>query len=44
MKKLFKDHYKNVLFCIIGSFINALGVSFFILGANMGDGGTIGIS
>ncbi|GAA6817946.1 YitT family protein [Staphylococcus sp. 18_1_E_LY] len=44
MKKLFKDHYKNVLFCLIGSFINALGVSFFILGANMGDGGTIGIS
>ncbi|MBF7017333.1 YitT family protein [Staphylococcus durrellii] len=44
MKKLIKDHYKNILFCIIGSFINALGVSFFILGANMGDGGTIGIS
>lgn len=44
MTKLIKDHYKNILFCIIGSFINALGVSFFILGSNMGDGGTIGIS
>ncbi|MDT4051750.1 YitT family protein [Staphylococcus arlettae] len=44
MKKFIQEHYKNVLFCLIGSFINALGVNLFIIGANMGDGGTIGIA
>lgn len=44
MKKFIQNHYKNILFCLIGSFINALGVNLFIIGANMGDGGTIGIA
>lgn len=44
MKKFIQEHYKNVLFCLIGSFINALGVNLFIIGANMGDDGTIGIA
>jgi uncharacterized membrane-anchored protein YitT (DUF2179 family) len=44
MKSLFLDHYKNIIICLIGTFVNAVGVNCFLLGSNLGDGGTVGIS
>lgn len=44
MSKLFNKHSKNIILCIIGTFINAIGVNCFLLGSNLGDGGTVGIS
>ncbi|GMA08100.1 membrane protein [Tetragenococcus halophilus subsp. flandriensis] len=44
MAKFINKHYKNIILCFIGTFINALGVNCFLLGANLGDGGTVGIS
>lgn len=44
MKNLINKHYKNIIFCLIGTFINAIGVNCFLLGSNLGDGGTVGIS
>ncbi|HLR20115.1 MAG TPA: YitT family protein [Staphylococcus sp.] len=44
MTKLFNKHFKNIMFCIIGTLINAIGVNCFLLGSNLGDGGTVGIS
>lgn len=44
MKNLINKHYKNIIYCLIGTFINAIGVNCFLLGSNLGDGGTVGIS
>lgn len=44
MIKFVNKHYKNIVLCLIGTFINALGVNCFLLGSNLGDGGTVGIS
>ena len=44
MKKLFRDHTKNVIVCSIGAFVSAIAVNCFILESNLGDGGTVGIS
>ncbi|MCD8819821.1 YitT family protein [Staphylococcus gallinarum] len=44
MKSLIKNHYKNIIICLIGTFINAIGVNGFLLGSDLGDGGTVGIS
>ncbi|HJF67100.1 MAG TPA: YitT family protein [Staphylococcus kloosii] len=44
MKAIIKDHYKNIIICLIGTFVNAVGVNCFLLGSNLGDGGTVGIS
>ncbi|AID01138.1 YitT family protein [Staphylococcus xylosus] len=44
LKQLFKDHTKNIIICILGAFVSALAVNCFILGSNLGDGGTVGIS
>ncbi|MBU7216464.1 YitT family protein [Staphylococcus gallinarum] len=44
LRQLLKDHTKNIFVCLIGSFISAIAVNCFILGSNLGDGGTVGIS
>ena len=44
LEQLFKDHTKNIIICILGAFVSALAVNCFILGSNLGDGGTVGIS
>lgn len=44
LKSLFMNHYKNIIICLIGTFVNAVGVNCFLLGSNLGDGGTVGIS
>ncbi|GEQ48801.1 YitT family protein [Tetragenococcus koreensis] len=44
MIKFVNKHYKNIVLCLIGTLINALGVNCFLLGSNLGDGGTVGIS
>lgn len=44
MVAIFNNHYKNIILCLIGTFINAIGVNGFLLGSNLGDGGTVGIS
>lgn len=47
MKKiqaLIKNHTKDMMICLIGSFISAIAVNCFILGSNLGDGGTVGMS
>ncbi|NWK84356.1 YitT family protein [Staphylococcus sp. GSSP0090] len=47
MKKiqaLIKNHTKDMIICLIGSFISAIAVNCFILGSNLGDGGTVGMS
>ncbi|MCG7338371.1 YitT family protein [Staphylococcus sp. ACRSN] len=44
MKTLIENHYKNIIICLIGTFINAIGVNGFLLGSDLGDGGTVGIS
>lgn len=44
MLAVINNHYKNIILCLIGTFINAIGVNGFLLGSNLGDGGTVGIS
>ncbi|MEB8126298.1 YitT family protein [Staphylococcus succinus] len=44
IQQLFHNHTKNIIVCLIGSFISAIAVNCFILGSNLGDGGTVGIS
>lgn len=44
MLNFINKHYRNILFCFIGTLINAIGVNYFLLGSNLGDGGTVGIS
>ncbi|MDH9160367.1 MULTISPECIES: YitT family protein [Staphylococcus] len=44
IQQLFRNHTKNIIVCLIGSFISAIAVNCFILGSNLGDGGTVGIS
>ncbi|MCD8887914.1 YitT family protein [Staphylococcus arlettae] len=44
MVAVINNHYKNIILCLIGTFINAIGVNGFLLGSNLGDGGTVGIS
>lgn len=44
MVAMFNNHYKNIILCLIGTLINAIGVNGFLLGSNLGDGGTVGIS
>ncbi|PTH23588.1 hypothetical protein BU596_03405 [Staphylococcus arlettae] len=44
MVAIFNNHYKNIILCLIGTLINAIGVNGFLLGSNLGDGGTVGIS
>jgi len=41
---LYKIHLKNVCFCLLGTFIIAIGVNTFVLASNLGEGGTVGIS
>lgn len=44
MVAMVNNHYKNIILCLIGTLINAIGVNGFLLGSNLGDGGTVGIS
>lgn len=44
MIKFLNKHYKSIILCLIGAFINAVGINCFLLEANLGSGGTIGIS
>ncbi|MEB7421255.1 YitT family protein [Staphylococcus arlettae] len=44
MVAVINNHYKNIILCLIGTLINAIGVNGFLLGSNLGDGGTVGIS
>ncbi|KKI64893.1 uncharacterized membrane-anchored protein YitT (DUF2179 family) [Staphylococcus cohnii] len=44
MSALIKNHYKSIILCLVGTFINAIGVNCFLLGSNLGDGGTVGIA
>jgi len=44
MSAFIKKHYKNIILCLLGTFINAIGVNCFLLGSDLGDGGTVGIS
>ncbi|PHK50679.1 YitT family protein [Staphylococcus edaphicus] len=44
IQQLFKNHTKNIIICLVGSFISAIAVNCFILGSNLGDGGTVGMS
>lgn len=41
---LYKIHLKNICFCLLGTFIIAIGVNTFVLASNLGEGGTVGIS
>ncbi|WP_210139392.1 YitT family protein [Staphylococcus sp. GDY8P120P] len=41
---LYRIHLKNICFCLLGTFIIAIGVNTFVLASNLGEGGTVGIS
>ncbi|CAM3124395.1 YitT family protein [Staphylococcus argensis] len=43
-KKAIQIHTKNIIFCLLGTFLIAVGVNAFIIAANLGEGGTVGIS
>ncbi|MFW2450675.1 YitT family protein [Staphylococcus cohnii] len=40
----YKIHLKNICFCLIGTFLIAIGVNSFVLASNLGEGGTVGVS
>ncbi|WP_251517105.1 MULTISPECIES: YitT family protein [Staphylococcus] len=40
----YRVHLKNIFFCLLGTFLIAIGVNAFILASNLGEGGTVGIS
>lgn len=44
IRQLLKNNTKDMIICLIGSFISAIAVNCFILGSNLGDGGTVGMS
>src|SRR5699024_12295288 len=44
MSAIIKNNYKNIILCLLGTFINAIGVNCFLLGSDLGVGGTVGIS
>lgn len=35
---------KNIIFCLLGTLIIALGVNMFVIPGNLGEGGAIGLS
>ncbi|ERH35773.1 hypothetical protein SEQU_04475 [Staphylococcus equorum UMC-CNS-924] len=41
---LYKIHFKNICFCILGTFLIGIGINVFVIPANFGEGGTVGIS
>ncbi|MDN6698071.1 MAG: YitT family protein [Staphylococcus equorum] len=41
---LYKIHFKNICFCILGTFLIGIGINVFVIPANLGEGGTVGIS
>src|SRR5699024_6624057 len=41
---VYKIHLKNICFCLLGTFLIAIGVNSFVLASNLGEGGTVGIS
>ncbi|WP_367122067.1 YitT family protein [Staphylococcus capitis subsp. urealyticus] len=43
-KKRRQEHFKNVIFCLLGTLIIALGVNCFVIPGNLGEGGAIGLS
>ncbi|ASE37159.1 MULTISPECIES: YitT family protein [Staphylococcus] len=43
-KKAIQIHTKNIIFCLLGTFLIGVGVNAFIIAANLGEGGTVGIS
>ncbi|MCU5746308.1 YitT family protein [Staphylococcus sp. SQ8-PEA] len=43
-KKAIQIHSKNIIFCLLGTFLIAIGVNTFIIASNLGEGGTVGIS
>ena len=43
-KKRRQEHLKNIIFCLLGTLIIALGVNMFVIPGNLGEGGAIGLS
>lgn len=41
---LYRIHFKNICYCILGTFIIAIGINAFIIASNLGEGGTVGVS
>ncbi|MDG0823215.1 hypothetical protein AST00_03925 [Staphylococcus equorum] len=41
---LYKIHFKNICFCILGTFLIGIGINVFVIPANFGEGGTVGVS
>ncbi|MGJ5711415.1 YitT family protein, partial [Staphylococcus equorum] len=41
---LYKIHFKNICFCILGTFLIGIAINVFVIPANFGEGGTVGIS
>ncbi|KRG08604.1 YitT family protein [Staphylococcus sp. NAM3COL9] len=41
---LYKIHFKNICFCILGTFLIGIGINAFVIAANLGEGGTVGVS
>lgn len=41
---VYKIHLKNICFCILGTFLIAIGINTFVIASNLGEGGTVGIS
>lgn len=41
---LYKIHFKNICFCILGTFLISIGINAFVIASNLGEGGTVGIS
>lgn len=40
----YKIHFKNICFCILGTFLISIGINAFVIASNLGEGGTVGIS
>lgn len=40
----YKIHFKNICFCILGTFLIGIGINVFVIPANFGEGGTVGVS
>lgn len=41
---VYRIHLKNICFCILGTFLIAIGINTFVIASNLGEGGTVGIS
>ncbi|SUM68321.1 membrane protein [Staphylococcus saccharolyticus] len=39
-----KEHFINILLCLVGTLIIAIGVNSFVIPGNLGEGGSIGLS